>query len=65
MQCYMSREHRKAESGKIKRQDLDYNKDRSGVGFFCDLEERKMAWCDDDVRVSSIGGFASKFEHGT
>jgi len=26
-----------------------------GVGFFRDPEELEMAWCNDDVRASSIG----------
>jgi len=44
MRCYMNREHRKAESDKNKRQDLDYIRDRVGVDIFCDLEDQK--WCD-------------------
>ena len=40
MQCYMNGRHKKAESDRNKRRDLDYKQEvGSGVDIFCDPED--------------------------
>jgi len=46
MQCYMNGRHRKAESDRNKRRDLDYKQEiGSEVESFC-LEDMQAAGCD-------------------
>ena len=57
MRCYMNGRHRKAESDRNKRRDLDYKQEIGlEVGSFCDPGDLQVAWHDNDVKVVSITG---------